>query len=63
MGASGQRHARPRFTPWKGPPVPTVQEAVWDPEPVWTERLQEKSFASAGARTPVVQSVVRHYTD
>jgi hypothetical protein len=26
-------------------------------------RIQDKSFAPAGDRTPVVQSVVRHYTD
>jgi hypothetical protein len=49
--------------PGKGPPVPIVQEAGWDPEPVWTQRLEEKSSASVGDRTPVVQSVVRHYTD
>jgi hypothetical protein len=30
---------RPRFTP-----VPIVQEAGWAPEPVLTQRLQEKSF-------------------
>jgi hypothetical protein len=30
------------------PPVPIVQEAGWAPEPVWTERLQEKSVAPAG---------------
>jgi hypothetical protein len=24
-----------------------VQEAGWDPEPVWTERLEEKSLALA----------------
>jgi hypothetical protein len=49
----------------KGPPVPILQEAGWTPEPVWTQRLEEKSFASAGYRTsiPVFQSVVRHYTD
>jgi hypothetical protein len=28
----------------KGPPVPIVQEAGWALEPVWTQRLQEKSF-------------------
>jgi hypothetical protein len=28
----------------KGPPVPIVQEAGWAPEPVWTQRLEEKSF-------------------
>jgi hypothetical protein len=29
--------------PGKGPPVPIVQEAGWAPEPVWTQRLEEKS--------------------
>jgi hypothetical protein len=28
----------------EGPPVPTVQEAGWAPELVWTQRLEEKSF-------------------
>jgi hypothetical protein len=40
----------------KGPPVPTVQEAGWAPEPVWTQRLEEKSFASAGNRTWIARS-------
>jgi hypothetical protein len=47
----------------KGPPVAILQEAGWAPEPVWTQRLEEKSSASVGDRTPVTQSVVRHYTD
>jgi hypothetical protein len=34
--------------PGKGPPVPIVQEAGWAPEPVWTQRLEEKSSAPAG---------------
>jgi hypothetical protein len=42
--------------PGKGPPVPIVQEAGWAPEPVWTERLEEKSFASAGDRTSIARS-------
>jgi hypothetical protein len=46
---------RPRFTPWKGPPVPIVQEAGWASDLVWTQRLEEKSFASARDRTPVIQ--------
>jgi hypothetical protein len=46
----------------KGPPVPIVQEAGWASEPVWTQRLQEKSSASVGDRTLVVQFVVSHYT-
>jgi hypothetical protein len=40
----------------KGPPVPIVQEAGWAPEPVWTQRLEENSFASAGDRTPSARS-------
>jgi hypothetical protein len=28
----------------KGPAVPIVQEAGWVPEPVWTQRLEAKSF-------------------
>jgi hypothetical protein len=49
--------------PRKGPPVPIVQEAGWAPELVWTQRIEEKSSASVGDRTPVVQSVVSQYTD
>jgi hypothetical protein len=48
--------------PGKGPPVHIGQEAGWAPEPVWTQRIEEKSFVPAGDRTPVVQPVVRHYT-
>jgi hypothetical protein len=47
----------------KGPRVPMGQEAGWASELVWTQWLEEKSFACAGDRTPAVQSVVRHYTD
>jgi hypothetical protein len=48
MGVSGQRHAPAALLPpGKGPPVPIVQEAGWAPEPVWTQRLEEKSFAPA----------------
>jgi hypothetical protein len=54
---------RPRFTPGERTPGTIVQEAGWAPEPVWTQRLEEKSSASVGDRTPVVQSVVKHYTD
>jgi hypothetical protein len=65
MGVSGRSHAPAALYP-RGkdppPPVPIVQEAGWASEPVWTERIKEKSLAPAGDRTPVVQSVVRHYT-
>jgi hypothetical protein len=58
MGVSGRRHAPAALYPrGKDPPVPIGQEAGWAPEPVWTQRIKEKSFAPAGDRTPVVQSV------
>jgi hypothetical protein len=57
MGVSGQHHASAALLPLgKGPPVPIVQEAGWAPEPVWTQRLEEKSSASAGHRTPITRS-------
>jgi hypothetical protein len=31
--------------PGKRPPVPIVQEAGWAPEPIWTQKIEEKSFA------------------
>jgi hypothetical protein len=49
MGVSGQRHAPAALLPpGKGPLVPIGQEAGWAPEPVWTQRIEEKSFAPAG---------------
>jgi hypothetical protein len=58
--ASRPGHALP---PGKETPVPIGQEAGWTPEPIWTQRLEEESSASVGDLTPVVQSVVSHYTD
>jgi hypothetical protein len=64
MGVSSKHHALAAiYPPGKGPPVIIEQEAGWAPELVWTQRLEEKSFASVGDRTPVIQSAVRHYTD
>jgi hypothetical protein len=37
-------------------PVPIGQEAGWTPEPVWTQRLEAKSLASAGDRTSIARS-------
>jgi hypothetical protein len=51
LNLGGQRHA-----PGKGPPVPIVQEAGWAPEPVWTQRLEEKSLASTRDRTSIARS-------
>jgi hypothetical protein len=63
MGVSGQHHAPAALYPGERTPVPIEQEAGWAPETVWTQRLEEKSSASVGDRTPVAQSVFRHYTD
>jgi len=54
------------LTTGKGPTVPIVQEAGWAPEPVWTQRLEEKSFRlcrGSNLGRPVVQPVTRHYND
>jgi hypothetical protein len=57
MGVSGQHHAPATLLPpGKGTQVPIVQEAGWAPEPVWTQRLEEKSFAPARDRTPIARS-------
>jgi hypothetical protein len=60
--ASRPGHALPS---WKGHPVPIVQESGWDPEPVWTQRLEKNLLPLLGSNLdrPVVQSVARHYTD
>jgi hypothetical protein len=47
------------------PPVTTVQESGWAPEPVWTQSLEEKSFRLCRVSNLdrlVVQSIGRHYT-
>jgi hypothetical protein len=52
------------LAPGKVPPVPIVQEAGWTSEPVWTQKLQEKSFhlcRGSNLDRPVVQSVARRY--
>ena len=48
MGVGGQRHAPATFTPEKDP-VPILQEAGWDPGPVWTGA---ENLASIGIRSP-----------
>jgi hypothetical protein len=54
-------HAPAALYPRKGSLVPNGQEAGWASDLVWTQRLEENSFPSVGDRTPVVQSIVRHY--
>jgi hypothetical protein len=40
------------LAPRKGPPVHIVQEAGWAPEPIWTQRLEEKSFRFCRGSNP-----------
>jgi hypothetical protein len=64
MVVSGQCHAPAALYPREmtPPPVPIGQEAEWASELVRTQRLEEKSFASAGDRIPEVQFLVRQCT-
>jgi hypothetical protein len=56
-GVSDQHDARAALYPrGNDPPVPIVQEARWAPEPVWTQRLEEKSFRPCRLDRLVVQS-------
>jgi hypothetical protein len=62
-GLRGNRHASAALYPRERTPG-THWTGGWVVlELVWTRRLEEKSFASAGYQIPVIQSVVRHYTD
>jgi hypothetical protein len=61
MGVSGQHHAPAAlYRRGKDPPIPIVQEAGWASLAAETRR---KILCLVGDRTPVVQSVVSHYTD
>jgi hypothetical protein len=64
MRVSGQRHSPAALYPQERTPG-THWTGGWvgHPEPVWMQRLEEKSSASVGDRNPDVQSVVSHYTD
>jgi hypothetical protein len=65
-GVSGQRHAPAALYPQgKGPPVPIGCEAGWAPELVWTQARGKflLPLPRIEPRRPVVQSIVRHYTD
>jgi hypothetical protein len=64
MGVSGQHHAPAALYPQGKDPlwVPTGQEAGWNPEPVWTQRLEEESFhvcQGSNLDRMVIQYVVR----
>jgi hypothetical protein len=40
------------LAPGKGPPVPIVQESGWAPEPVWTQRIEEKILSPLPGMEP-----------
>jgi hypothetical protein len=61
MGVSGQHHAPAALYPRGKDPGTHCTEAGWAPEPVWMQRLEEKSSAPVEDRTSVVQSVVSQY--
>jgi hypothetical protein len=55
MRVSGQRHALAALYPrGKDPRYPLDRRRGWALELVWTQKLEEKFFASVGDRTPVV---------
>jgi hypothetical protein len=62
MGVSGQRHAPAALYPRGKDPRYPLYRRLGGPQPVWTQRLEEKYFAPVGDQTPIVQPVVRHYT-
>jgi hypothetical protein len=63
MGVSGQRVALATLYPrGKDPRYPLLRR-LGGPQSWSGHKLEEKSFASAGDRAPVVQYVVRYYTD
>jgi len=49
--------------PREGTLVPTVQEAGWVPDWVWTFWRKELSLATAGIRTPARKPLANLYTD
>jgi hypothetical protein len=51
------------LTPGKRHPVPIGQEAGWISDLVWTQRLEELPFASAGERTPVRLYIINAYSN
>jgi hypothetical protein len=64
MGVSGEHHAPAALYPRGRDPRYPLDRRLGGPQSrVWTQGLEEKSSVSVGDRTPVVQSVVRHYTD
>jgi hypothetical protein len=51
------------LAPGKGPPVPIVQDAGCAPEQVWTQKKILLPCWGSNLDRPVIQYVVRHYTE
>jgi hypothetical protein len=63
MGVNGKRHAQDAFCPQgKDPGTYLIGDCVGLRDGL-DKQASEKSFVSAGDRTPVVQFIVKHYTD
>jgi hypothetical protein len=62
LDRGGQRHAPATLYPRQLPRY-LLDRRLGGPQSWSVQRLEEKSFASAGDRTPIVQSLVRYYTD
>jgi hypothetical protein len=63
MGVSGQRHASAAlYLRGKDPRYPLYRRLGGPQSRSGHKRIEETSFAPAGDRTSIVQSVARHYT-
>jgi hypothetical protein len=62
MGVSGQRHAPAALLPsGKGSLLSIVQDAGWASEPVWTQRLEEKSFTQFAMMIALMMEAARTF--
>jgi hypothetical protein len=62
-GLSGQHHALAMLYRLGIDPQYPLNKRLGGPQSCSGHRLEEKSFASVGNRTSVIQAVIRHYTD
>jgi hypothetical protein len=63
MGVSGQHDTLAALYPWGESPLHPLDRRLGGPQSWSGQRLEEKFSASVRDRTPIVQSVVSHYTD
>jgi uncharacterized RmlC-like cupin family protein len=58
-----QRHASAALYPWEKDPLYPLDKRLGSSQSWSGNRFEEKFFVSVGDRSPIVQFVVRHYTD